>query len=401
MAIDLPAYETALKRRLRYHLDKLGFLKDADGSLSPSEATKAGVRRIHQAQRENKLRLERKFVSEQWAELKKYFASGKDVIPSRITPDLELIEAHTWQSDLFRLASLTWSVPVSQGYGRRMRFLIWDRSNDKLLGLIALGDPVFNLRVRDENIGWDVRDREQRLVNVLDAYVLGALPPYNMLLGGKLVACLVRTNEVRHAFAKRYADAKGVISKRRKHPKLVLVTTSSALGRSSVYNRLVLNGEQFFEPLGYTAGWGHFHVPDTLYALLRNYLSQKGHSYADGNRFGDGPNWRLRAVRQAFQYLGLSQNLLRHGIPRQVFVCRLAANADQFLRGEVIRPNYQGLPSVSEVAGLARTRWIEPRAIRRPEFRFWNYEEIEMMIKNHRRKAGSPLDEAVRFYGTG
>jgi Druantia protein DruA len=39
---------------------------------------------------------------------------------------------------------------VSRGYGRRMRFLIWDQSNEKLIGLIVLGDPVFNLRVRDE-----------------------------------------------------------------------------------------------------------------------------------------------------------------------------------------------------------------------------------------------------------
>lgn len=38
-----------------------------------------------------------------------------------IAPLLELIEVGTWQSDLFRLASLT-SVPVSADYGRRMRF---------------------------------------------------------------------------------------------------------------------------------------------------------------------------------------------------------------------------------------------------------------------------------------
>jgi len=38
---------------------------------------------------------------------------------------------------------------VSRGYGRQ-RFLIWDQSNEKLIGLIALGDPVFNLRVRDQ-----------------------------------------------------------------------------------------------------------------------------------------------------------------------------------------------------------------------------------------------------------
>lgn len=30
----------------------------------------------------------------------------------------------------------------------------------------------------------------------MDAYVLGALPPYNTLLRGKLVACLIRSSDV-------------------------------------------------------------------------------------------------------------------------------------------------------------------------------------------------------------
>jgi hypothetical protein len=47
--------------------------------------------------------------------------------------------------------------------------------------------------------------RSGRHANVLDAYVLGAVPPYNRLLGGKLVAAMLRTKEVRDAF--RQADA--------------------------------------------------------------------------------------------------------------------------------------------------------------------------------------------------
>jgi hypothetical protein len=68
-----------------------------------------------------------------------------------------------------RLASLTWAVPVSNGFGRRLRYLVWDRNNNKLIGLIAIGDPVFNLSVRDKLIGWTVKDRGERLVNILDA----------------------------------------------------------------------------------------------------------------------------------------------------------------------------------------------------------------------------------------
>ena len=97
---------------------------------------------------------------------------------------------------MFRLASLTWSVPVSNGFGRRLRYLVWDAHNGKLIGLIAIGDPVFNLSVRDNLIGWNVHDRTARLVNIMDAYVLGALPPYNALLAGKMIACLIRSREI-------------------------------------------------------------------------------------------------------------------------------------------------------------------------------------------------------------
>ena len=56
------------------------------------------------------------------------------------------------------------------------------------MGIIAIGAPVFNLSARDNLIDWNVKARSERLVNVMDAYVLGAVPPYNTLLGGKLVA---------------------------------------------------------------------------------------------------------------------------------------------------------------------------------------------------------------------
>jgi hypothetical protein len=35
------------------------------------------------------------------------------------------------------------------------------------------------------------------------------------------------------------------------------------MGRSSVYNRLKLSGIMYFKSIGYTGGWGHFHIPDS------------------------------------------------------------------------------------------------------------------------------------------
>ena len=82
----------------------------------------------------------------------------------------------------------------------------------------------------------------------MDAYVLGAVPPYNTLLGGKLIASLARTSDVVEAFDAKYRDSVGIISNKQKKARLAAITTSSALGRSSIYNRLKLGGHLIFEP---------------------------------------------------------------------------------------------------------------------------------------------------------
>lgn len=369
-----------IRRDLRRHLRNLGFKTTANGIRNSSVSSKEGVRLLHGKQRIQKLREARPFVKRVSPELLKHFASGHEVSPAKIAPRLHLIDSDTWESDLFRLASLTWSVPVSQGYGRRMRFLVWDEYNRKLIGIFALGSPVFNLKVRDERIGWNAKQREEQLVNVMDAYVLGALPPYNTLLGGKMVACLIRSREVRDAFAKKYKNYKGIISGKRKSASLVLVTTSSALGPSAVYDRLRLNGQWYYESIGFTSGWGHFHMPNKLFEQMRQYLALRRHRYNKNHQYGSGPNWRLRTVRTTLKMIGLGPNLLRHGINREVFACKLASNAERFLRGEVNRPYCKNLLSVRKVGELALERWIIPRSVRRPDFIQWKRENIPRLI---------------------
>jgi hypothetical protein len=106
---------------------------------------------------------------------------------------------------LWRWLSLHWSIPVSSGYGRRLRFLVIDNGHHgKVIGLIGLADPVFALGARESWVGWDAPTRSQRLANVMDAYVLGAVPPYSGLLGGKLVALLATS--IREAFSLALVD---------------------------------------------------------------------------------------------------------------------------------------------------------------------------------------------------
>lgn len=326
--------------------------------------TKDVIRDLHEAQRRERAIKERKLLEMYGSQLISYFAEGKDIEPCKINPQLiPVMKSDSLEGRLFRMATLLWSVPVSRGYGRRMRYLVIDQQNNKLVGIIALGDPVFNLKCRDDWIDWNVHQRRERLSFVFDTYVLGAVPPYSLMLGAKLIASLTAAQEIKEEFRKRYAYKEGLISKRIKDSHLVLITTTSALGRSSVYNRLRLPGIVDFIRIGTTDGWGHFMVSDELFRQVRAVLQANGDSYFDNYEFGQGPNWRLRALRKACQILGVDENLLRHGIKREVYAIPLANNWREILLGKDKTPEYESR-SASEIAMVALRRWVIPRSER-------------------------------------
>lgn len=374
--------EAALKRALRAHLRNLGFTKNDDGKLVLPGVDKETIRRMHRGQRRERLVAAQNFLTRALPRCLPSFADGKEIDPEKIRLRLRMVRSETLEAELFRVATLTWSVPVSVGFGRRMRYLVWDEGHNRLAGIIALGDPVYNLSVRDNLIDWTVHDRAQRLVGILDAYVLGAVPPYNLLLGGKAVACLIRSRDIYDDFHRAYGGTVGVISKKAKSAQLVAVTTTSSMGRSAVYNRLRLEGVPYFEPIGFTEGWGHFHITDALFERMRLYLRDRNHVYADHHKFGEGPNWRLRTIRAALKALNFNENVLRHGIQREVFIAKLASNAFDVLRTGSVAPNIEGLKTVAEISDAARDRWMIPRAERGEiDYRAWQRDMIPRLIK--------------------
>ena len=380
-AIPAPLDRDLLRLDIQSHLEAIGLNNRAATEVLSKDAIRS-IHRFHRKAAQDRIR---RALGDKVERFLEEVANGNEVNPGSIRP--ELIEAcsGTRTGDLFRFATLLWSIPVSQGYGRRLRYLVKDRTNGKLIGLFALGDPVFNLKVRDAWIGWDQARRRERLVNVMDAYVVGALPPYADLLGGKLVTSLIGSNEVAHAFENRYGNLAGHISGRQKHAKLALVTVTSALGRSSMYNRLRLmpRGQDRrnvpvieLHRLGETTGYGHFQITDDLFSRLRQVLREDTHKYADGHQFGDGPNWRIRVVRAGLEAVGLSsEKVIRHGVRREVYAMPIAGNAQAFLVGKDSEVTFDHA-SVEEIAALVRDRWTLPRAKRKPEYRLFRREHL-------------------------
>src|ERR1043165_5477777 len=121
------------------------------------------------------------------------------------------------------------------------------------------------LQPRDQWIGWTAPQRFRRLRCVLDAFVLGSVPPYSALLCGKLVATLAASNSIRSAFQKTYGGRRSLISRRPSDARLALITTASALGRSSIYNRLRFDDVPLYHSVGFTQGSGDFQFANGVY----------------------------------------------------------------------------------------------------------------------------------------
>lgn len=362
---------------------KAGWTVNGKGLSPPTLANKEEIRLQTEPHRLSRAQQERDFISSRGRRLLEHFAAGAEVRPEDFSPRLIRVTCGSLEADLFRFATLFWSIPVSRGYGRRMRYVMMDEANSKVVGILALGDPVFNLSPRDRHIGWDAKEREQRLYHVLDAYVLGAVPPYNRLLCGKLMALSALSNEIRADFKAKYRSNRTVIGARTRKASLVMITTTSALGRSSLYNRLRLPGEKeaAFLRVGYSTGWGHFHIDDATFTKIRAWLRGKNDPYADGHAYGEGPNWRFRTIRRAFDLLGLKPQLLKHGIQREVFLAPLAKNYARFLKGEHKAPRYHDRP-FADLVEFFKNRWMLPRSTNNHEWKAWTRQDSWSIIRS-------------------
>jgi len=378
-------YDLSLRIRLRKRI--IAQLKEQGFSFHPSQglvkqeiSDKETLRHIHYGARRDRFESLTRLVEGKEKQMIQNFANGKDVDIEAFEPYFEVVQPASPQSDLFRYASLLWSVPVSDGFGRRTKFIVKDRHNDKIVGIFALGDPVFNLRCRDNWIGWSAEDRAERLYNVMDIFVLGAVPPYNSLLGGKLIALMATSNEVRGTIRKKYRKDSTLIQGKKKDPVLALLTTGSALGKSSIYDRVKYGDSLLYQRIGASEGWGHFQFNHVLFQDMKELVALDDPIGSRSNRFGQGPNWKMRISRMTLERLKLPSNLLRHGVTREIYGIPLASNFKEFLIGEESKLNQIDLP-INELVRYFKARWMTGRASRCPEYKSFDRRQIPSMIR--------------------
>ncbi|AFY66031.1 Druantia anti-phage system protein DruA [Geitlerinema sp. PCC 7407] len=288
------------------------------------------------------------------SKVQKYLAQPSDIDISKINPYLVTVESRDEHQRLWAYATSHWSVPVTVGYGRRIRYFVFDRQNNKLIGIVGLCDPVIGLGVRDdESIGWTKDQKTQRLYNCMTAYILGAIPPYNQVLSSKLVALTLMFPKVRKDFYQKYKDSFSVITRENKKPYLAYIDTLGAFGKSSIYNRLIN-----WEFINYTKGQSHLHITaNGSWELIRQVVQE---DTFETYKFGQGPNWKMRTLRRALRELGLSEEMLSIGWQRGYYRCTLAENWQEYLLGKTNRVVWKSF-NQRDLVSYWHKRWVTPR----------------------------------------
>lgn len=217
---------------------------------------------------------------------------------------------------------------------------------------------------------------------VADISVCGAVHPYNAVIGGKLTALILASQEVRDAYALRYGRQVSVIASQMagravtKPAQLRILTTTSLYGvGSSQYNRLKiraadnpeLDHDVVWGAIGQslTGGFGTLHLGGETTQALRSMAMARHDARRINNRFGEGTSPRLRQIREGLDALGLqSDAILHHANPRIFYGCELEPGARDVLMGFAHVSN--GVSSSASIGAAWRRRWLDAR-VRRPE----------------------------------
>jgi len=355
--------EIKLREKIIESLKSQGFL--VNGCINPILGDKARYKELHAYSKNEQVSIHKNFIKTNIDKVASYLPNGEDIDPSAISLELREVKKDTFEEVLFKWWNLVWwSIPYQKAYGRQMRFLIWDKYHNAPFGLIGLQSPILKMVVRDQYLKIPKETLDYWVNRSLQAQRLGALPPYNQMLGGKLVALALTSNEIRDVYKSKYGNCTTLLKERKINSDLLFLTTTSAFGRSSIYNKLNYNEEKVAISLGYTKGSGTFHIPEDIYIEIKEFL--RFNNIDVSTTFGKGPSRKLKLLDIAFSLLKL-KNFTYHHIPREYFLFPLVSNLSEIIENNSV-PLFYERP-FDTLVDYWKKRWCIPRVARNSDWK--------------------------------
>lgn len=94
--------------------------------------------------------------------------------------------------------------------GRSMRLGVWENNTNSFLGFIRLGSPVINMKPRNEWLGQPLDSSNKRMIDrfnnsAIMGFIIVPVQPFGFnCLGGKLLAAICCSHEVKRMFDEKY-----------------------------------------------------------------------------------------------------------------------------------------------------------------------------------------------------
>lgn len=363
--------KTKIKRELTKVLRQQGYDVEKN-TFALNDSDREAKRSVHSLAKIERIDVRKDFIQRKVPFIKKSLLDGSVLEVDKISPKLIEVEADSEWEILFRWWNLVWwSLPYERAYGRQIRYVVWDQYHKAPIGLIGLQSPILSWSVRDDYLGITKDGRDYWVNQSLSAQRLGALPPYNYVLGGKLVAYLMTTDTVRKKFETKYSGIKTLMQKRKLPSNLLFITTTGAYGKSSVYTRLKYEEEYVAKFIGYSQGSGSFHIPNSLFNKLVQFLERKGHDVRRG--YGSGPSRKLRLITQSLRLLGFP-NGSSHGVQRAVYLFPFVKNLTDVIQNNA-RPKWHHR-SIKSLTEYWKKRWAIPRIEKDQTYKTFNGEKF-------------------------
>jgi hypothetical protein len=253
-----------------------------------------------------------------------------------LDPYVEIVEDPKESTKWAAVRRMIHTMDFTANPGRNVKINVKDRVSGKLLGQISLASDVTAMAVRDNFIGWtkDNKFVDGKLNNTTIASTIVCTQPlgYNFL-GGKLIAMMTTTPEVRAYWKEKYKNV------------LIAVGTTSLYGIHSQYNGIPL-----FKTLGESAGKISMKPDDKFYDPWHQWIKENHSEWYEENitreRARNGANMGYEAngpvsgikqkiLGKIFKECGIKANEYHHGFKRGVYFAMMYENGNEFLRNEI------------------------------------------------------------------
>ena len=217
---------------------------------------------------------------------------------------------------------------------------------------------------------------------IADLTVCGAVPPYNALLGGKLVAMLAASPEIALEYKRRYQSLPSIIASSMAGRAIVRSANLVFIGTTSLYGERPNQYDRASYPCGNiggpknefvryryltstasnrTSGVGTFQFGRDTKAAIEKYLSTTTNGRRVNNVFGEGTSPKLRSLRDGLNALGMnSDEMLQHGIEKVVYGATLVSNTARYLLRLDETPQYLfTLEETQESTKMIARHWFQ------------------------------------------